>query len=559
MTSVTDWNSHETSFAWTADGQLATQTDPNGVSESRTYDSVGRTTQIQTATSAATLATFGYSYDNAGQLVADTTTDPVVTSLAHSYTYDPLNQLASSTTGSVTSDYEATSAGLLTGTAGATQTFNSAQELTAVTPATGPATSLTYDGNGSRVSSTIAATETTAAATTSYSYAPNGSLASVVLPTSTPSTISYISDGDGLRQTRTSSTGTTNFLWDTAGSLPLLLDDGTVSYIYGPSSSPIAQIAHGSSTTSYLHDDLIGTPRLITDGTGAVTATIRFDAYGNPLSHDGSGSTAIGYSGNWTDPDTGLVYLRARDYDPATGQFLTVDPAVDSTRQPYAYVANNPLLWTDPTGLAQDAGTTIDQVLGFFIPTYSVISSSVKNVINHVNAGASVSDALVMTLDPAFGAIHGYYYEVQDSINGCSGEQIFMDAAEAVIGVAGTAAIATGGAGIASGPSGAAAETGGSASFIVKPNGETLIVPDGAIGPAPVTNGKGFQYAGGAGGNGLHPSASSVRVMDPDLSEPFPKPNGYASYSNAGGQAIDPFTGETLRRSDDYWHWLFSK
>jgi hypothetical protein len=45
------------------------------------------------------------------------------------------------------------------------------------------------------------------------------------------------------------------------------------------------------------------------------------------------------------------VYLRARDYDPATAQFLTVDPAVDETRQPYAYVANNPLLATDPTGL----------------------------------------------------------------------------------------------------------------------------------------------------------------------------------------------------------------
>ncbi len=42
---------------------------------------------------------------------------------------------------------------------------------------------------------------------------------------------------------------------------------------------------------------------------------------------------------------------RARDYDPATAQFLTVDPALDVTHQPYAYVANNPLLLTDPLGL----------------------------------------------------------------------------------------------------------------------------------------------------------------------------------------------------------------
>jgi RHS repeat-associated protein len=59
----------------------------------------------------------------------------------------------------------------------------------------------------------------------------------------------------------------------------------------------------------------------------------------------------IGYAGNWTDPDTGLIYLRARDYDPATAQFMTVDPQVDSTHQPYAYVANDPLGSADPSGL----------------------------------------------------------------------------------------------------------------------------------------------------------------------------------------------------------------
>lgn len=50
--------------------------------------------------------------------------------------------------------------------------------------------------------------------------------------------------------------------------------------------------------------------------------------------------------------------MRARDYDPSTGQFLTVDPAVDQTRQPYAYTGNNPLTRTDPTGLDfwEDAG-----------------------------------------------------------------------------------------------------------------------------------------------------------------------------------------------------------
>jgi RHS repeat-associated protein len=79
--------------------------------------------------------------------------------------------------------------------------------------------------------------------------------------------------------------------------------------------------------------------------------TTEYDAYGNRTNYTGTADSAIGYTGNWTDPTTGLVYLRARDYDPTTAQFLTVDPDVDQTRLPYAYTASNPLDHSDPTGL----------------------------------------------------------------------------------------------------------------------------------------------------------------------------------------------------------------
>jgi RHS repeat-associated protein len=163
--------------------------------------------------------------------------------------------------------------------------------------------------------------------------------------------VSYTSDGEGLRQTRTTSAGTTDFLWDVSGSLPLLLDDGTDTYLYGPSSAPVAQIADSGGSIQYLHGDLIGSTRLLTDSSGTVVGTTEYDAYGNRTNYTGTADSAIGYTGNWTDPTTGLVYLRARDYDPATGQFLTVDPEVDTTRQPYAYAANDPLDSSDPTGL----------------------------------------------------------------------------------------------------------------------------------------------------------------------------------------------------------------
>ncbi|MBH0083985.1 RHS repeat-associated core domain-containing protein [Salinibacterium sp. SWN167] len=131
----------------------------------------------------------------------------------------------------------------------------------------------------------------------------------------------------------------------------MLLDDGISSYLYGPSLAPIAQIDNATGAVQYLHSDLIGSTRVITDSAGAAVGITQYDEYGNRTAHAGAADSEFGFSGNWTDPDTGFVYLRARDYDTTTGQFTTVDPAVDSTRQPYAYAANNPLQNIDPTGL----------------------------------------------------------------------------------------------------------------------------------------------------------------------------------------------------------------
>jgi len=51
------------------------------------------------------------------------------------------------------------------------------------------------------------------------------------------------------------------------------------------------------------------------------------------------------------DPNTGLIYMRARYYDPQTGQFVTQDPLHAITEEPYAYTADDPVNGTDPSGL----------------------------------------------------------------------------------------------------------------------------------------------------------------------------------------------------------------
>ncbi len=94
----------------------------------------------------------------------------------------------------------------------------------------------------------------------------------------------------------------------------------------------------------------------------------------------------------------------------------------------------------------------------------------------------------------------------------------------------------------------------GQPDFVVTPKGEAIIVPDGATGPTLTDNGKGFQFTGGTGGHGLDPRTTDVRIMDPKTTGNYQYPNGYVSYSN-GKQAINPFSGKTIAKTDAMWHW----
>lgn len=180
---------------------------------------------------------------------------------------------------------------------------------------------------------------------------------------------------DGLRATAATGEQQTSFVWATAAAVPRLLTDDAHRYLYGPSSTPIAQIDDGG-TVHYLHADLTGNIRAVTDEGGAVVAASDYSAYG--IEHavrDAAVSevTAFGYAGEYADA-TGLIYLRARYYDPATAQFLSVDALIDLTQAPYGYANGNPLQFVDPLGL------TWWNPLSWTGDTYDVIAMSASAV-----------------------------------------------------------------------------------------------------------------------------------------------------------------------------------
>ncbi len=121
---------------------------------------------------------------------------------------------------------------------------------------------------------------------------------------------------------------------------------------------PIEQINNSTGTVTYLHHDQAGSTRLLTGSTGTVVGKCTYSAYGTPAC-EGTTTTPLGFDAQYTSSDTGLIYMRARVYDPSTAQFLTVNPLVSRTLAPYSYTGDDPVNEQDRTGLEEETGYCI--------------------------------------------------------------------------------------------------------------------------------------------------------------------------------------------------------
>ena len=109
------------------------------------------------------------------------------------------------------------------------------------------------------------------------------------------------------------------------------------------SNSRIEQINASTGTTYYLHEDVNGSVIAITDSTGHTVGSFSYDPYGNLNGESGTVTSPLGFASGYLDSSTGLYYLINRYYDPSTAQFLSIDPLVASTGQPYQYAGDDPV------------------------------------------------------------------------------------------------------------------------------------------------------------------------------------------------------------------------
>jgi len=248
-----------------------------------------------------------------------------------------------------------------------------------------------YDNNGNLTSVTVGSSVTTL----TWDY--NDKLTGITYPNS--STNSFVTDDQGHRTSLTDSGGTTAYLFDG----DRVLADSRADYTNGGISGTISE--RSRSTTKVYHGDQLGSTRGLTNSSQTVTDTREYDAWGLSIAASGSGTPFgfVGGQGYQKDPDSGLMLLGARYYDPSVGRFISRDPLRYGGGDVclYGYCRNQPVESADPSGLLSWGGVT-GGVLGA-VGAVIIVGTASPFLLTAIVIGAAIGAGLAVltaTQDP---------------------------------------------------------------------------------------------------------------------------------------------------------------
>ena len=383
---VIDADANTTTYSYDAIGNLASKSHPNGVTTDFSYDTLNRLVLMIHSRGALELERFQYqvnavgdrtrvvqsdgsvveySYDNLRRLIGEVHKDIfAVTEFELAYSYDAVGNRTS------TLDMDGS---LIT------YQYDNADKLLSAGSET-----YTYDANGNRQSRTDGVN------TTTYGFDLENSLAAVSAPGGSTTTYGY--DAQGNRVQRIAA-NTVNYLVDPINptGVSQVLSD------YDANPAQLAEYTYGHQLLSqnrgglvrYVHHDGSRNIRLLTDGAGGVTDSYDYQAFGPLLNRVGASSNPYQFAGERVDSSTALVYLRARYYDPETGQFISRDPFEGLLRDAaslhrYLYANVNPISFSDPTGESPLANVLV--TIG--------ISAGLSLIVDGIKGDVKFSDAL---------------------------------------------------------------------------------------------------------------------------------------------------------------------
>jgi RHS repeat-associated protein len=221
-----------------------------------------------------------------------------------------------------------------------------------------------------------------------------------------PNTLCYTYDANGRRVRKIASGTTTEYIYDVSGNV-VAEKVGTAwtrgyAYLGGQLA---AQYSDG--TTYFVHKDHLGSTRLLTKVDKSVHQSYDFLPYGESSSCDGTTATTHCFTGKERDAESGLDFFLARYYSSQYGRFFSVDPenAGASTSDPqswngYSYARNNPLLFTDPEGLAYEVQYEAGFGVSFWCDCdWGELVAIITGPTGHIYEGDSLSGTIYSVRD----------------------------------------------------------------------------------------------------------------------------------------------------------------
>jgi len=360
LTAMLAANGDRVNFIFDAGGRLRETSIPDGLKAQYSYDAGNNLTKLVNSTNQGIISQHDYTYDASGRRethlenIAGTTTD-------YKYSYDNLDRVTrveKDTGATLVEQYsydQFNNRRTRQPNGGSTYFYkhDAAQQLDEIRIGsdTGTlATDFQYDDNGNLIY------KIEGSITRTLTYDALERL--VQVEGSNISTETYTYDHQG-RRIEKNVAGTVNRYTYSGISIWAEFGDSWGSalahYNYTGVDEAIIRSTPNAADTRYYHNDGLGSAVAVSDAAGATQGSARYDSWGNVIA--GGGVPQFGFTGR--EPDaTGLMYFRARYYDPSMGRFTQRDPmGFGGGLNPYAYVGNSPTNFTDPLGLTQQAVT----------------------------------------------------------------------------------------------------------------------------------------------------------------------------------------------------------
>lgn len=310
-------------------GQPGAVTFGNGVTTNyQFYPENNRLKEIKTSKDGILLLNLGYNYYETGNL--KDINNLLDSSRSQSFVYDELNRLTSAVSivsGTLTYDYD--HIGNIKSKEGKTYNYDGARPHAVTSLSNGKV--YAYDNNGNIIS------DGQRSIVYNYDNMPTGI-----------GNVGFSYDGNGTRVKKYSPGVTTHYV----DKLFECVNGACSKYIFA-GGTRIARNSNGQ--VLYYHPDHLGSTNIVTNAAGAITEDIAYSPFGATLLDSNTTLDSHKYTGQELDNETGLYNYNARLYDPDLGRFMSPDSIVPDPTNPqslnrYAYVQNNPMNYTDPSG-----------------------------------------------------------------------------------------------------------------------------------------------------------------------------------------------------------------